>query len=137
MQINSKSKHKKYLLDTSALIALIKKEDGYETIDNIIANSAISSVNLSELVAVLARSGVSNADIDEIIKDIVPEIIPFCEDTSIKAGKLLNITKTYGLSLGDRACIATGDFYKMEIHTTDKIWSKLQSDITTKITVIR
>ena len=125
MQINSKSKHKKYLLDTSALIALIKKEDGYETIDNIIANSAISSVNLSELVAVLARSGVSNADIDEIIKDIVPEIIPFCEDTSIKAGKLLNITKTYGLSLGDRACIATGDFYKMEIHTTDKIWSKL------------
>jgi PIN domain nuclease of toxin-antitoxin system len=137
MQINSKSKNKKHLLDTSALIALLKKEPGYEEIEDIIANSAISSVNLSELVAVLARSGISDLDIDEMIKDIVPEIIPFCEYTSIKAGKLLTITKTYGLSLGDRACIATGDFYEMEIHTTDKAWLKVQSEITAKITVIR
>ena len=40
MQINSKSKNKRHLLDTSALIALLKKEPGYETIENIIANSA-------------------------------------------------------------------------------------------------
>jgi len=137
MQINSKSKNKRHLLDTSALIALLKKEPGYERIENIIANSAISSVNLCELVSVLARSGISDLDIDEMIKDIVPEIIPFCEDTSIKAGKLLTLTKTYGLSLGDRACIATGDYYKMEIHTTDKVWLKLQPQITAKITVIR
>jgi PIN domain nuclease of toxin-antitoxin system len=137
MQINSKSKHKKHLLDTSALIALIKKEPGYEMIETIIANSAISSVNLSELVAVLTRSGIADVDIDEIIEDIVPEIIPFCENTSIRAGKLLTITKTYGLSLGDRACISTGDFYGMEIHTADKVWLKLQPRITTKITVIR
>jgi hypothetical protein len=78
MQINSKSKNKRHLLDTSALIALLKKEPGYETIENIIANSAISSVNLCELVSVLARSGISDLDIDEMIKDIVPEIIPFC-----------------------------------------------------------
>lgn len=137
MQINSKSKTKKYLLDTSALIALLKKESGYEMIEKIIANSAISSVNFSEFVAVLARSGISYIDIDEMIKDIVPEIIPFCEDTSTKAGKLITVTKDYGLSLGDRACIATGDHYQMEIHTTDKVWSKLQPQIATKITVIR
>ena len=94
-------------------------------IENIIASSAISSVNLSELVAVLARSGISDIDIDEMVKDIVSEIIPFCEDTSIKAGKLLTITKPYGLSLGDRACIATGNYYKLEIYTTDKVWLKL------------
>lgn len=116
----------KVLLDTSALLALLKKEQGYEIVATIIASSAISSVNLSELVAVLTRAGVLESDIDEIITDLVPEIAPFCENISIKAGKLSKLTQVYGLSLGDRACLATGDYYQMEIYTADKVWAELK-----------
>ena len=80
----------KILLDTSALLALLKKEPGHEIVSNIIAISAISSVNLSELITVLSRAEVSENDIDEIITDLVPEIIPFCGDISIKTGKISN-----------------------------------------------
>ena len=126
MQINSKLKGKKCLLDTSALIALLKKESGYEVIENVIASSAISSVNLSELVAVLTRSGVSEQDIDEIISDLVPEIVPFCEAISIRTGKLAKLTQNYGLSLGDRACIALGITLGLPIYTADKVWAELK-----------
>ena len=137
MQTKVNSKNNRVLLDTSALIALLKKEHGFDIIEDIIANSAISSVNFSEFVAVLTRSGIKENEINEIITDIVPEIIPFCIDTSILAGKLAFLSKDYGLSLGDRACIATGEFYKMEIYTTDKIWLKLQPNLKTTITLIR
>lgn len=55
MSTSSKSltKTKKYLLDTSAIIALLKKESGYKILEDVIAASSISSVNLSELVSVL------------------------------------------------------------------------------------
>ena len=130
MQINSKLKGKKCLLDTSALIVLLKKESGYEVIENVIASSAISSVNLSELVAVLTRSGVSEQDIDEIISDLVPEIVPFYEAISIKTGKLAKLTQNYGLSLGDRACIALGITLGLPIYTADKVWAELKLENT-------
>ena len=127
----------KVLVDTSALVALLKKEPGHEIVSNIIASSAVSSVNLSELIAVLNRLGVSENDIDEIITDLVPEIIPFCENISIKTGKLSTLTQGYGLSLGDRACLATGDYYQMNIYTADKIWAELKNIISSNIVMIR
>lgn len=127
----------KVLLDTSALLALLKKEPGHEIVSNIIAISAISSVNLSELIAVLSRAGVSENDIDEIITDLVPEIVPFCENISIKTGKLSKLTQGYGLSLGDRACLATGNYYQMDIYTADKIWAELKNIVTPNIVIIR
>ncbi|MDG1437117.1 MAG: type II toxin-antitoxin system VapC family toxin [Rickettsiaceae bacterium] len=137
MQITPKPKSNKILLDTSALIALLKKEPGYKKVDEVVAHSAISSVNLCELVSILAKNSIPENAIDDIINDIVPEIIPFCENLGVKAGKLSSFTKEYGLSLGDKACIATAEYYSMEVYTADKIWAKLENNISTKITIIR
>ena len=126
----------KILLDTSALLALLKKEPGHEIVSNIIAISTISSVNLSELITVLTRAGVSENDIDEIITDLVPEIIPFCGDISIKTGKISKLTQGYGLSLGDRACLATAIQLGLPVYTADKIWAELDLP-NVKINLIR
>ena len=126
----------KMLLDTSALLALLKKEPGHEIVSNIIAISTISSVNLSELITVLSRAGVSENDIDEIITDLVPEIVPFCGDISIKTGKISKLTQGYGLSLGDRACLATAIQLGLPVYTADKIWAELDLP-NVKINLIR
>ena len=118
----------KSLFDTSAIIAVLKKEANYEMLEEVIGNSAITTVNLSELVAVLARCGVIEEEINEIIKDIVPEVIPFTTEIAVHAGKLIKLTASSGLSLGDRACIATGMYYNMRIYTTDKAWLSLNLD---------
>ena len=120
------TKTKKSLLDTSAMIALLKKEPGYEILEEVIARSAMSAVNLSELVAVLSRNHIKEDEIDEIINDIVPEVIPFSEEIATQTGKLIKHTRDLGLSLGDRACIASGIFHNMTIYTTDKAWIKLK-----------
>lgn len=125
MQPNPKLKSAKPLLDTSALIALLKKEDGYKKVEEVLAHSAISSVNLAELVAILAKNSIPENEIDEIVTDMVPEIIPFDENLGIQTGKLHGYTFKCGLSLGDRACIATAKHYNMDVYTADKIWATL------------
>jgi len=119
-------KNNKILLDASAIIALIQKETGYKEVDDILPISSISTVNFAELVTSLVKKNVTTEDIDIIIDNIIPEIIPFSHEVSIKTGKLLSLTKPYGLSLGDRACIATALHHNKEIiYTADKAWANL------------
>jgi PIN domain nuclease of toxin-antitoxin system len=126
----------KVLFDASALLALIKKEPGYKQLEDLLASSCISAVNLSEVVSVLMRVGIPQNKIEEIVTEIIPEIIPFTYRTGLVTGNLIAKTKEFGLSLGDRACIATGIVENMVIYTTDKIWQKLQLDNLT-IVIIR
>jgi len=137
MHQNIKLKDKKYILDTSALIALLERENGYEVILDKLDKSIISTVTLSEFVSVLIRKSLTEDDIDKIRKNLLPDIIVFCEEISVEAGKLISITKPYGLSLGDRACIATGSKYNLTIYTTDKIWDKLNDILDADIIVMR
>jgi PIN domain nuclease of toxin-antitoxin system len=123
------------LLDTSAIIALLKSEPGYEKLESVLATSAISAANLAELVTVLSRSGVNEEEIDEIANNIVPQVIPLSQEIAILSGKLNNQTRSLGLSLGDRICIATGIALSLPIYTTDKIWQEL--NINAEIIVIR
>ena len=115
----------KILLDASAILALIQGEPGYLILEDVIAHSICSSVNISEVVSVLTRTGVPQDKIEDIIKNCIPEIIPFSVSEAMLAGTLIDKTKSYGLSLGDRACIATAILHKIPVYTTDQIWKKL------------
>lgn len=118
-------KNNRVLLDASALIALIKKEKGFQVVEDVLAHSAISTVNFSEFISTLAREGISSEDTDLLIENIVPEIILFDYSISVITGKLVTITKSKGLSLGDRACIATALQFDLLVYTTDTVWEEL------------
>lgn len=116
----------KVLFDASALLALIQQENGYEQLEDVVANAVISSVNLSEVISVLARSGMPKDVINETINSSITDVIPFSRNEAIFAGELITKSKKLGLSLGDRACIATSIVYNLKLYTTDQIWQKLE-----------
>jgi len=116
----------KVLFDSSALLTLIQQENGYEELENVVANAVISSVNLSEVISVLSRSMVPKEKIEEIITSSITDVIPFAREEAMLSGELINQTKAFGLSLGDRACIATGILYNLKVYTTNQIWRKLK-----------
>jgi PIN domain nuclease of toxin-antitoxin system len=47
----------------------------------------------------------------------------------------VKITRLYGLSLGDRACLALAIQRRATVYTTDRVWKNLALDI--EIQVIR
>jgi PIN domain nuclease of toxin-antitoxin system len=45
------------------------------------------------------------------------------------AAELILVTKPYGLSLGDRACLALAIDRNATVYTTDKVWKNLSLGI--------
>jgi ribonuclease VapC len=117
-------KNSSFVFDSSAIIALIQKEEGADIVAKHIRGAIISSVNYSEIVAVLSRK-MQKDIITAILTKLIPEIIPFDETQATEAGMLYQKTKHAGLSLGDRACITLAQFRKIPILTADKAWLNL------------
>ncbi len=63
--------------------------------------------------------------IQELIAGIAG-VVPFIDETARLAGNLRLQTKALGLSLGDRACLATAVSLQAVACTADRAWASLQ-----------
>lgn len=118
--------NKDVVLDASALIALFKKEKGAEVIEKYLPRAIMSAVNFSEVISVLANAGIDEEEAKILTTDVLKEIIPLDIEQAYLVAKLRPITKKYGLSLGDRSCLALAQIKKTTVITADKIWNNLQ-----------
>lgn len=123
------------VFDASAVLALLNQETGSEAIASLIPQAVISTVNLSEVIAKLADAGIPEASIHQILKHLNLEVIAFNDEQALTAGLLRPLTKSQGLSLGDRACLALAMTLNLPVITSDRAWSKLPLEL--EIRVIR
>ncbi len=124
------------LLDASALLAVLNRESGAEKLTPQLLSTAISStVNLAEVHAKLVERGLSPRDAWEATLSPIREAAPFTAEHAKIAGDLITQTRSLGLSLGDRACLALGLTLGAPVYTSDKSWKKLNVGV--RIHVIR
>jgi ribonuclease VapC len=130
----AKSRMSKYVLDASAILALMFAEAGKDRVESVLTEAAVSRVNLTEVLTTLVNRG---SPVDESWNDSIElelEIIEFDEAQSIKSAELRPLTKHLGLSLGDRVCLAVTILEDATAITADKNWD--QVDVC-KVEVIR
>jgi len=114
------------VLDASALLAWLHDEPGGEQIGEYQPNACISSVNWSEVVQ---KSLTRKVDIDGMREEFMAlglTIEPFDASQAEMAGRLWNQTRTQGLSLGDRACLALALDKSLPALTADRAWKALR-----------
>lgn len=116
-------------MDASALLALLNIEPGHEEIARTIPHAAISTVNLSEVAAKLAASGMPREMIREALEGLALEVYDFGRELAFQSALLRPITKSRGLSLGDRACLALGKRLNLPVLTTDRAWEGLELEV--------
>jgi PIN domain nuclease of toxin-antitoxin system len=121
------------VLDASAILALLNKEPGSDEVLKCIGKAAMSTVNLSEVIAKLADAGIPEEDIRQIISHLNLEVIDFNEEQALKAGILRPITKSIGLSFGDRACLALGIILNQPVLTTDRLWVSINVGVEVRL----
>lgn len=63
------------------------------------------------------------------------ELVPHDETLAFITGELRTVSKIYGLSLGDRACLALGIVKQLPVLTADRVW--LNVPVKTEVRVIR
>ena len=119
----------KWVLDASALLAAIHNEKGGDYVQQHIQQCVISSINWSEVLQKLARAGADVDQIESSLKALGLSIIDYNEEDAHITASLWSTAKDFGLSLADRACIATGIRLKTTVITADKVWAKLKIDI--------
>lgn len=129
-------KMNKCVLDASALLALLNNEPGATEVEKVLSYSVISAINASEVIAELyTKLNIAPKEGKEMIYTIISEVLDFTLDMAMETAALRKKTAKFGLSLGDRACLALGAHLSLPIYTADKIWKDL--DLNSEIILIR
>jgi len=116
------------VLDASALLAVLNREPGAETLTpQLLLSAAISStVNLAEVQSKLVSRGIKPDEAWEATISPIRESAVFTDEQAKIAGSLIARTSAFGLSLGDRACLALGIALKAPVYTADRSWKNLK-----------
>jgi PIN domain nuclease of toxin-antitoxin system len=115
------------VFDASAILALLLQEPGAEKLtDEIRINAVASAVNLAEVQSKLVMRGVPPERAWVNIFSAIASAEPFTSEQAKIAGSLIAKTAKYGLSLGDRSCLALAIELKAPVYTTERIWKNLK-----------
>ena len=116
------------ILDASALLAYLQGEPGAEIVTNALTQGClISAVNWTEALSKLAERGQD----PDVVTDLLTNqgllnhaltIVPFDASLAKETANLRMLTRSRGLSLGDRACLALGIHSQLPVLTSDRVW---------------
>ncbi|MSO75764.1 MAG: PIN domain-containing protein [Alphaproteobacteria bacterium] len=123
------------ILDSSAVLALLNDEKGAEVVRGLLEEAVISAVNLAEVLTVLSDGGLSDSDAAAALAELDIEVVAFDALAAGAVASLRPTTKSAGLSLGDRACLALARHRKVKAITGDRAWMRLKLPI--EIDIIR
>lgn len=125
----------KYVLDASAVLAVLNQEAGSEKVVRLLSESAINAANYCEVLGKLVDAGVPEKAARESLDLLGIELVDLDQELACIAAGLRPKTRAHGLSLGDRCCLALGLARRHPVITADRSWADLNLGL--KIALIR
>lgn len=119
------------VLDASALLAWLQDEPGADEVS--LEGAIINSVNWSEVLQKAQQKGIDVRDIREELEALGLELRGFGLEEGQKAAELYPLTKAFGLSLGDRACLATAASVSGTAVTTERAWTMAEHGVSVRV----
>jgi ribonuclease VapC len=116
---------------------LLPDEPGGERVEKTRQTSAMTSVNLAEVVSHHAKRGASRAAITMLLGELPVEIMPVDLALSYDAGMLRPLTLAGGHSLGDRYCPALARRLNLPALTAARRWPEIADAAGVRVERIR
>jgi ribonuclease VapC len=128
-----------HVLDSSALLAVTQGEKGADFVMDLIESNdcVISSVNMAEVAAKMLEFGLPPQELKRAIEQFVVDVIDFNQEQALACAELRPMTKSAGLSLGDRACIGLAKLMDATAVTSDRPWIAVAEAVGVKVLMIR
>jgi len=111
-----------FVLDASALLALIFGEPGETFVHSVLNRSGISAVNYSEVLSKLIQKGAPPEAAARQLRDLSLMVVPFDEPLAREGADLAPLAWRHGLSFADRACLTLARHVKAPAVTADQRW---------------
>lgn len=126
------------VIDASAILAYAFAEKGAARVERWIDDGAsVSALTVQETVSKLCQTGMALGEADELIRSLGLAVHALDLDLAVRAGGMFSLTKPFGLSHGDRACLALGQKLAVPVVTADKAWSKVARDLGLRVEQLR
>jgi ribonuclease VapC len=121
------------VVDASVLLAVALEEPGGRAAERRLAGSAMSAVNLAEVLSQLAQRGLAVDELAVLIQRLDVEIVPADLAQAVRAAALHAATRPHGLALADCFCLALAQERNAEVLTADRTWGKIKAGVTLTI----
>ncbi|HXM56404.1 MAG TPA: type II toxin-antitoxin system VapC family toxin [Candidatus Dormibacteraeota bacterium] len=123
-----------YVLDASAVLAVLHEEAGADVVVPLMDGAVMSSVNWSEVVQkAVARRVHFQAPMRREVEAVGVRIVPFGADDAEQSAEVWRLAPRAGLSLGDRACLALARGMGGVAVTAERAWAELSLDVSVKV----
>ena len=130
-----------YVIDASSVLAFAFAEPGADIVTAIAASDGnrllISTVNLAEALSKLIDKGMSLVAAESVIGPLALEEISFDGGQARTAAGLRGLTRSLGLSFGDRSCLALAVMRGGPVLTADRQWLAMADVVGVEIVVTR
>lgn len=123
------------ILDASAVLAYLLGEHGGEAVLIELGRSLIPSINWAEVSERTRVLGAWTASLREEFESTGAQVIPVEATHAEHAAALREPTRTMGLSLADRICLAVAASRNSPLMTADRAWAEL--DVGVEVQLIR
>jgi len=117
------------VLDSSAIMAVVRSERGAETVAAVMPQSLVCVVNEAEVISVLIRYGSSPLGALHLARELPYRRVDLDVRLARRAGMLWRDLRPRGLSLGDRCCLALAERERLPVLTADHRWADLPLDV--------
>ncbi len=117
------------MLDASALLAWLREEPGAENVERTLDGARISAVNLSEVLQKSLAAGLTLSEMSPLPEELGTlglSVVDFGTREAGVAAELWSVTRSLGLSLADRACLATAICLESPAMTADRGWEGIE-----------
>ncbi len=123
------------VLDSSAILAVLRSEAGAEIVDGYRGDALVSAVNIAEVASKLAEQGMPQEQRHYVLALMDLDVVSFDDVQALASGSIGRSTRCLGLSLGDRACLQLAALRGLPAVTADRAWGEL--DVGVEVRVIR
>lgn len=124
-----------YIFDSSAALAILLAERGSTRAVECASSGCIGAANLAEVVTRLIDIGMPAEAAQTAVDDLELAVEPVVAEDAGRAGVMRPATRSRGLSLGDRLCLAQAMRLEATAVTADRAWADL--DLGVDIELIR
>ncbi len=125
------------ILDASALLAFLLSEPGKERVaDALIEGATMTTVNFAEVATKYVLRG-AKAQAESLSDRLPVTLIAVDEDLAVRSALMADLTRPFGLSMGDRICLALGQRSGQVILTADRDWLNVADAVGVQVELVR
>lgn len=124
-----------YVLDASALMAVILEEPGADVVLGAERDSEINILNVGEVMTSVVERGGDPMRVYALINQLRLRVRAYREYHAIEGAKIRPLTRRLGLGIGDRTCLVQGISSNRPVLTGDRKW--LELDLPVEVHLIR